>query len=166
MESFTFSATPTAPNSALPLLLVRGGFPCVAEDPVSVTQALSARGWDEAWHGIVYPFPHFHSNGHELLVVTKGSAVVAFGGETGQRVSVGLGDVVVIPAGVVHQGIESEGDFTCLAAYPAGQPEVDLRRCEAAELPETTANVARVALPRQHPVLGGAMDDWLPQCEV
>ncbi|MDX1541591.1 MAG: cupin domain-containing protein, partial [Geminicoccaceae bacterium] len=102
----------------------------------------------------IFPFPHYHSNAHEVLAVCRGEAKVRFGGERGEVLEVAAGDVVVIPAGVGHQNLGSSADFLIVGAYPKGQENYDLCRGEPGERPGTLENIRRVPLPEQDPLAG------------
>ena len=143
-------------NPTLPLLL----YPSVldvkdAADPAEVAEQRFARnGWRGAWRNGIFPFPHYHSNAHEVLAVCRGSATVRFGGDAGEVVEVRAGDVVVIPAGVGHQNLGSSGDFLVVGAYPAGQEDYDLCRGAPGERPGVLERIGRVRLPEHDPVAG------------
>jgi uncharacterized protein YjlB len=78
---------------------------------------------------------------------------VRFGGAGGAVLSVGPGDVVVIPAGVGHQNLGASADLLVVGAYPRGS-EVDLKRGGAAERAAVERNIAGVPLPASDPVHG------------
>lgn len=65
------------------------------------------------------------------------------------------GDVIVIPAGVVHLTLESTDDFEMVGAYPAGSPRWDMcygqsiKECE-----QKTAVIKKVPIPPTDPVTG------------
>jgi uncharacterized protein YjlB len=67
--------------------------------------------------------------------------------------TVGAGDVVVIPAGVGHQNLGASADLLVVGAYPRGS-EVDLWRGGAAERAVVERNIALVPLPAADPVHG------------
>lgn len=37
-------------------------------------------GWSNSWSGSVFPYHHYHSNTHEVLIALRGEAVIQFGG--------------------------------------------------------------------------------------
>lgn len=72
----------------------------------------------------MYSTSHFHSNTHEVLVISTGSAKLCFGGESNpDRIEpvVEKGDVIVVPAGVAHRLLEDRGDSSMVGAYPNGK---------------------------------------------
>jgi len=143
---------PNNPN--LPLLL----YPRALEEsdlsPSYVKKLLAENGWGGAWVNGVFPYHHYHSTSHEVLVVVGGSASITFGGPGGETVEVSSGDVVVIPAGVGHRNEGSSGDFSVVGAYPRGQENYDLRTGEEGERPEVLENIRNVALPEKDPLYG------------
>ncbi len=149
-ESFTFDDDGRIPNSAHPLLVYRGALPA---DAAEMERRFAAHGWSGGWRNGIHPFHHFHSTAHEVLGIAAGTAAVRFGGPEGRTVSVGAGDVVVIPAGVAHCRESASGDLFVVGAYPGGA-DYDLRRGAAAEHEEMLRNTRRVGLPEQDPVHG------------
>jgi uncharacterized protein YjlB len=66
---------------------------------------------------------------------------------------VGRSDVLVLPPARPHCSTGSSADLLVVGVYPPGQ-HWDLRRGDPAEHDEVLANVARVGLPQDDPVLG------------
>lgn len=91
----------------------------VSEDAVS--NCLTANGWTTPWVNGVYPFHHFHSNAHEILVILKGHVTVRLGGPEGDTYTLSQGDAVLLPAGVAHQRVSASPDYQIAGAYPNGQ---------------------------------------------
>lgn len=142
------------PNSMLPLVIYRDVVPAGTQNPADwLEKHFAANRWPPQWRYIIYPFTHFHSDAHELLGVYAGQARVQLGGETGPVLTVKVGDVILIPAGVGHKAIESEDDFMVVGAYP---PDVsaDLCRDEPDRLEEVRQRIAQVPLPATDPVTG------------
>jgi uncharacterized protein YjlB len=75
------------------------------------------------------------------------------GGPSGQSFEIGLGDVLVLPAGTGHCNQGSSADLLVIGAYPDGRPW-DLRRGDPAEREGVLANIRAVPLPRADPVQG------------
>jgi uncharacterized protein YjlB len=72
---------------------------------------------------------HFHSNTHEVLCISCGSAKVLFGGEGNEgkvECEVAKGDVLVVPAGVGHRLLEGRDDFEMVGSYPTGAEGWDM----------------------------------------
>ncbi len=151
------------PNNKLPLLLYRQAVDPGLSSLASVIESHLARnGWADSWRNGVYPFPHYHSTAHEVLVVYSGRATIEFGGPVnGAAVDVVAGDGVVIPAGVAHQRLDSSADFAVLGAYPDGQ-QWNLLRGEPGQLRVALENIAAVAQPQADPFYGA--DGPLPRC--
>jgi uncharacterized protein YjlB len=138
------------PNSVLPLLLYRAA---VTHDPAAIERSFADHGWTNAWRNGVFDFHHFHSNAHEVLGIAAGDVRVAFGGPSGQTVTLRAGDVVVIPAGVAHRNMGQSDDLLVVGAYPGGG-DYDLRRGDPAELESTQRAIAALPMPDADPVLG------------
>jgi uncharacterized protein YjlB len=137
-----------------PLLVYPAAVAISGTDPAAAFEALFTRNrWPAAWRDGVFPFHHYHSNGHEALGIYSGEVTVQFGGEAGVTIVAGPGDVIVLPAGTGHKKLSSRGALGVVGAYPDGaQPDTCMppfarpgRNAEA---------VARVPLPAADPVFG------------
>jgi uncharacterized protein YjlB len=117
-------------------------------------QLLAENCWGGSWIDGVFPYHHYHSVSHEVLVVVGGEARIDFGGPEGVTLEVEAGDAVVIPAGVGHRNAGSSSGFSVVGAYPRGQESWDLRTGEPDERPEVLENIRNVALPEADPLFG------------
>ncbi|MGZ6640390.1 MAG: cupin [Solirubrobacteraceae bacterium] len=156
-ETLHFDDDGAFPNSRLPVLLYRG-VDGVRGDGEEALALFAAHGWTGGWVDGIYPFHHFHSTAHEVLGIAAGTGRVALGGPQGRALSIGAGDVLVLPAGTGHGNEGSEG-LVVAGAYPAGQ-QWDLRRGERVEHRQETTNIAGVALPAEDPIGGSLLDVW------
>lgn len=154
IEEYGFADDGQIPNNPhLPLFVYRGALG-TGGDAAQACEALFTRhGWPAAWRNGIYPHHHYHSTAHEALGIVAGSAEVRFGGESGRTVAVGVGDVVVIPAGVAHKCEAASPDLLVVGAYPRGQTP-DLQRAGAEE--RVRERIAQAPLPEADPVRGGA----------
>ena len=112
-----------------PLLVYRN----VVEDTGSAETILQSNRWVGAWRNGIYPYPHYHTTAHEVLVVSHGRARVQFGGSQGKTLDIEVGDVAVLPAGTGHCRLSSSPDFEVVGAYPRGQTNWDLKRSAPTE---------------------------------
>jgi uncharacterized protein YjlB len=104
-----------------PLLIYPNAVAISGEDPALAFEALFARHrWPPAWRNGVFPFHHYHSNGHEALGIYSGEVTVQFGGDAGVAVTAKPGDVIVLPAGTGHKKLASRGTLGVVGAYPEG----------------------------------------------
>ena len=143
-------------NPELPLLLYPGAL-SVSDDLPSECEALvRENGWGGAWRNGVFTYHHYHSTGHEVLGIVRGTARLAFGGESGVTLELEAGDVAVIPAGVGHCNSGSSEDFLVVGAYPPAQ-SWDLRTGKPGERPEVLENIRRITLAGLDPVFG---NEW------
>jgi len=147
-----------------PLLVYPQAVPIEGPDPAAAFEALFARNrWPAAWRNGVYPFHHYHSDGHEALGIYSGEVTVLFGGEDGIALVARPGDVIVLPAGTGHKKIASKGSLGVVGAYPDGcHPDMCLAK--TANPARAAQNIARVPLPAADPVfgLGGPLFDYWP----
>lgn len=155
VQAIVFPESADIPNSRLPLLIQHGAFSGNAgpELAAAMEERFAANGWTGAWRDGVYTFRHYHSNTHEVLGVFQGTARLELGGGTGGEFEVGVGDVMVIPAGVSHRLLKSSEDFQVVGAYPAGR-DPDLIRERPGGRPAADQRIAAVPLPDADPVLG------------
>lgn len=155
-ERFLFKDDGAIPNNPkLPFLVYKD---CVklegAADPAAIFEALFAsRGWGQSWRNGVYPYAHYHSRIHEVLGVARGTARVRFGGKHGKELTLGPGDVAVLPAGTGHQCIKASDDFLVVGAYPP-KGEYDECRERADEHARALESIPKTPLPEQDPVFG------------
>lgn len=80
----------------------------------------------------MYKTAHYHSTTHEALFVIRGSAKLLFGVSDkedqamGTEVNVGIGDILIVPAGVAHKALEDYDGFEMVGAYPKGASPWDM----------------------------------------
>ncbi len=137
-----------------PLLVYPQAVPIEGPDPAAAFERLFARNrWPAAWRNGVYPFHHYHSDGHEALGVYSGEVTVLFGGEDGIEITARPGDVIVLPAGTGHKKLASKGSLGVVGAYPEGR-HPDLCVATTADPARAARSIARVPLPAADPVYG------------
>jgi len=141
-------------NPTLPLLVFPQALAERGRNPSHCKELLAGNGWGGAWVDGVFPYHHYHSTSHEVLIVVGGRAEITFGGPKGEKIGVEAGDVVVIPAGVGHRNEGSGGGFSVVGAYPEGQENYDLRTGEEGERPGVLENIRGVPVPETDPLFG------------
>ncbi len=149
-EAYHFADDGRFPNSALPLLVYRHALP---PDPAAMERVFAAHDWSNGWRDGIFGYHHFHSTAHEVLGIARGKVRVAFGGPSGQELTVQAGDAVVIPAGVAHRNMGQSADLLVVGAYPGGS-DYDIRRGDPAEHAAAVRAIAAVPRPGHDPVLG------------
>jgi uncharacterized protein YjlB len=156
-----FADDGTFPNSRLPLLIYPVAIVPREADAEAMERLFAGNGWPPAWRSSIFTYHHYHSTAHECLGIASGKARLMLGGPQGREFDVSAGDVIVIPAGVVHRRLSSSPGFLVVGAYPPGQ-SWDLLKGEAAERPKADENIARVPLPETDPV-GGKDGPLMPE---
>ncbi|QSR88555.1 hypothetical protein IT6_09345 [Methylacidiphilum caldifontis] len=141
------------PNSHLPVLLYQAVIKNLEGNPSLVEELFYSNDWKGPWVNGIYSFDHFHSTTHEVLAVIDGHAKVRLGGPIGKTIEIGVGDVVILPAGFSHARMWSNQSFTVVGAYPEGR-SWDLRRGDPKELPIVLSNLQQVPLPKADPIYG------------
>ncbi|KAF2193524.1 hypothetical protein K469DRAFT_691090 [Zopfia rhizophila CBS 207.26] len=165
-EQHFLSSTPHVPNSKLPILVYRGVLQGFSAD--GMLEHIQSNEWIKGGQWKAYAVAHFHSNVHECYAVIKGKSTYQLGKspidaevdeegrENGMKLKVAEGDVFVLPAGVSHCSIESEGDYEFIGLYPKGSPAWDMNYCK--ETPEETkvkaVDCSKVPVPDLDPVFG------------
>ncbi|QQK74473.1 hypothetical protein HUG15_01845 [Salicibibacter cibarius] len=150
IEPLKYDDDGSIPNHpSYPLLLYKNVMTS-EDDPKDV---FAQNNWLGAWRGSVAPYHHYHSNSHEVLVVSSGSALLQLGGEQGAEVNIQQDDTVILPAGFGHKRLEASDDFEVIGAYPNGQ-SYDFCYGYADERPEKLENIKKVPLPDTDPLFG------------
>ena len=150
-EVYVFEGDGSFPNSPLPVVVYRG---VVDADTEAVTKTFAANGWSNSWVNGIYSYHHFHSIVHEVLGVASGDVDVLLGGPKGRAVTLGTGDVIVIPAGVAHLNLRQSADLLIVGAYPGGMMW-DMKNGDPEEYEAVVKNVAAVSSHVPDPVNGG-----------
>lgn len=104
-ETYSFSSTPTVPNSALPVLVYRNVLVPLA-DANTVKEIIEKNRWLQGGVFKTFSLCHFHSVTHECYAIFKGSSKLLLGRgpldgqEGGAEVDLRAGDVIVLPVGL------------------------------------------------------------------
>jgi uncharacterized protein YjlB len=126
IEKFYFEGNGRIPNSRLPLLIYRD---VIKWDVPGMEAIMRVNKWVPSWHAHhgMWPRHHFHTEAHEIICVTRGVHTAQFGGHDGVRGTLETGDVIVIPAGVGHRGLEFSDDLNLTGGFHEGYGIVDFR---------------------------------------
>jgi len=153
-QTHRFAAQGGIPNSSLPLILRKGGLPVAARSGDAACALYARNGWGGTWVYTVYPFWHFHTNGHEVLSCVAGTATIGFGGNDGLVADISVGDVAIVPAGVGHKKLAASPGFQMAGGYPPKQSGNIVRPGEMAD-DEIASALGRLPLPHTDPISGG-----------
>lgn len=112
-ETYRLSrSTPHVPNSRFPVLIYRSILPPTPTSE-SVCATIEPNGWIKGGIFKHYGAHHFHSVVHECYAIFKGSSRLLLGrgpldpeSEEDLVVELGVGDAIVLPAGVAHCSME------------------------------------------------------------
>lgn len=148
-----FGPDPAAPNNpTLPVVILAGAADATAS-AADVQERVRRNGWGGAWLYGVFPYHHYHAEAHEALICVAGEAELLLGGESGERVTVRHGDMLVLPAGTGHKCLFSSPDFLVCGCYPKGQESPDIK-CEGDGRGGVETTIAAVPLPMTDPLFG------------
>lgn len=151
VDTLHFDESGAIPNNPdLPVLFYRGA---LKDNPAKAESIFNANNWKNSWEGGVFDYHHFHSNTHEVLGVVSGAATLIVGGESGQKIEVKPGDVLVLPAGTGHKRLNSSEDFRVAGAYPDGKDH-NLKTDENNQRTQFLIEIKEVDLPSKDPVYG------------
>jgi uncharacterized protein YjlB len=154
--TFRFSDDGSVPNNPkLPFVVYPGAIALAgARDPEGkMEKVFKQNGWGDMWRNGIFPYVHYHSMIHEVLGIARGRAKVRFGGDGGEELDVGPGDVAILPAGTGHHGLWTSADLVVIGAYPPSG-RYDLCRASAAEHSWALKTIPLVPLPQSDPVYG------------
>lgn len=154
--TFLFADDGSVPNNrTLPFVVYRGAVDLAGSpDPEEVVeQVISGNGWGEMWRNGIYEYVHYHSMIHEALGIARGRARVRFGGNSGEELDIGAGDVAILPAGTGHQCLWASPDLMVIGAYPKGG-RFDLCRGSKAEHDKALKSIPKVPMPDSDPIYG------------
>jgi uncharacterized protein YjlB len=143
-------------NPQLPFVLYRGAIHLAGTpNPEELIEKIFAgNGWGDMWRNdSVYAYAHYHSTIHEVMAVARGRTIVRFGGEHGEELDIGAGDVVILPAGTGHQGLFASPGLLVIGAYPPNGT-YNLRRASKAARLEAMEEIPHVPPPSTDPVFG------------
>lgn len=150
IQTLTFEDDGKIPNNQDCALLIYKNAFTTKDQPREI---LKENNWSNAWRGGVFSYHHYHSNSHEVLVVDGGSGELHMGGESGSKIKIEFGDVLIIPAGVGHKLLNSSRDFAVIGAYPNGK-SYDLCTENETNREHLRDNIKNVSLPDFDPVYG------------
>lgn len=141
---------PTLPLVVFPAVLNLAG---TAYPEENIEKMFEGNAWGDTWRNGIYPYVHYHSQIHEAMAIVRGRAKVRFGGESGEEIDLGPGDVAILPAGTGHQSLWVSPDLLVIGAYPKSG-RFDLCRGSKAERDKALAAIPAVPLPDTDPVHG------------
>ncbi len=145
------------PNSPYPVLLYKDILNLPFLRPGAFIENLfKGNGWYNSWRAGIYEYGHYHSNTHEVIGVYKGKTTLLIGGKKGVKIDIEKGDVLILPAGVAHQNLNSEDSVKCVGAYPNGI-KYDMKYGKADERPKADLTIKKVPTNIKNPVFGHIM---------
>ena len=143
----------TFPNSRLPLLLYREALRAGRGRPGSDGGAVRGEWLAAALAGERLHLSPLSLDGARGARHRERRGDADAGRAERREFDVAAGDVIVIPAGVVHRRLSSSADFLVVGGYPPGQ-DWDLLRGEPDDRPKADHNIANVPMPKSDPVGG------------
>lgn len=141
-------------NDSLDVILYKGvlNLPSFFSS-LKIKQLFQKNNWGNAWTGGICTLHHYHSITHEVMAIYDGKTTLLLGGESGIKMEVEKGDVLLLPAGVAHKNLGEHNQIKCVGAYPYGE-NYDMKYGTPDERPLADENIRRAALPTLDPVFG------------
>lgn len=163
LELYNIKDNGIFPNSNLPIIVYKRvlNLPSLFASS-AIRKLFKNNDWKNSWRSGIFEYHHYHSITHEVLGVCKGKTFLLLGGDSGVKLEVEKGDVIIIPAGVAHKNLGKENQITCIGAYPDGK-DYDMNYGREGERPNADKRIANVPLPEKDPVFGtkgGIMLYW------
>ncbi|MBA3665735.1 MAG: cupin [Bacteroidetes bacterium] len=151
------------PNNTLPVIIYKRvlNLPSLFASN-AIRKLFKDNNWSNSWKSGVFEYHHYHSITHEVLGICKGKTTLLLGGDSGAKIEVEKGDVIIIPAGVAHKNSGTEDQIICVGAYPEGK-DYDMNYGHKSERPAADRKIAAVPMPTTDPVFGekgGIMLYW------
>ena len=179
-ETYCFAPTAHVPNSTFPVLIYREVLSPSDATALKFRDALEKNHWKQGGVFKTFKAHHFHSVTHECYAVFSGSSRLLLGRgplddpDAGKEVDLRAGDMIVLPSGVAHCSLSSDGDYEYLGLYPEvsplfrlywptrsnevsqGSPKWDNNFCkaDASETEEKAKKAGAVPVPQFDPVYG------------
>lgn len=76
------------------------------------------------------------------------------GGDAGPTVSIGPGDLVLIPPGLAHKQLDATGGFALLGSYPKEGFDGSIDTLTGPPTDAVRENIARCYVPAKDPIFG------------
>ena len=161
IEEFSLADDGEIPNNPrLPARIYRQALNLEGHAGDVAGEMLAANGWAPAWVNGVLSEWHYHTTAHEALACISGRALVALGGESGARVEIAAGDVVLIPAGVGHRRLDASSDFRVVGGYAGARP-YDMNYAGGTGHARALQAIAALPDPERDPVTGKVFEGRL-----
>ena len=149
-------------NTEYPVLLYPSIFMGTIDE--GIQRITATKAWSPPWIWQIFTYHHYHSTHWELLLCVDGSAEVQLGGDSGPRVTLAPGGMLLIPPGFAHKQISATRRFTVLGSYPTNSSRtyrddaavdvVDVDTLTRVPTEEQRRNIRNCSVPDTDPILG------------
>jgi uncharacterized protein YjlB len=153
IQTYYFDDDGIIPNNLLPVILYQKVID-LKDASDWLERTFKNNNWLNNWRDIVLPYDHFHSNTHEVLGLGWGSVSLKIGGTHGKIFDLTNGDVIIIPAGVVHHALSAQNNYQFVGGYPNGDAWDLKTGLEKDERPQILKILKNVAVPETDPIFG------------
>lgn len=161
-EAYTSRPEGRIPNSRLPLLVHRDAIPGGGVEAIKTR--FRGNSWSNNWeYPGIYRYAHFHSTSHECLGCAQGWIEFSLSVKGWTRVKLGIGDVIVMPAGVSHEMVDCSEDILMVGGYPDGRDWDNIQEKFLTEelFRQAAKRIMMLPIPPRDPVTGEALQQWL-----
>ena len=87
-----------------------------------------------------------------MLICIRGEASVIIGGDSGPKVTISSGDLVLVPPGVAHKQLEEKDGFALLGSYPTTDFDGSIDTLTGLPTEEQMERIVRCHVPDHDPI--------------
>ena len=87
-----------------------------------------------------------------MLICIRGEASVIIGGDSGPKVTISSGDLLLVPPGVAHKQLDEKDGFALLGSYPTTDFDGSIDTLTGIPTEEQRERIVRCHVPDHDPI--------------